>query len=115
MLKGTTLPAVRVSEVLKSKAEKRAEQLGMNISDYIRYLIQKDSENIRRGNKMLEKLFKKKIISLEELETIKESEEVAAVENCGSSGKYPTCTWYNVRTVDGNEHSVYVDNQKKSE
>lgn len=42
--KDTSLPAVKLNTVLKEKAEKRAEELGMNMSEYIRYLIQKDTE-----------------------------------------------------------------------
>lgn len=45
-VKTNTLPATRVSGVLKIKAEKKAESLGMNLSEYIRYLIQKDVEGI---------------------------------------------------------------------
>jgi antitoxin component of RelBE/YafQ-DinJ toxin-antitoxin module len=44
MKKDTNIPPVRVSEVIRKKAEQRAEELGMNLSDYIRYLILKDTE-----------------------------------------------------------------------
>lgn len=38
----------RVSERLKAQALERAMDLGMNMSDYIRYLITKDIEENRR-------------------------------------------------------------------
>jgi antitoxin component of RelBE/YafQ-DinJ toxin-antitoxin module len=38
----------RVSERLRKQVEARAAELGMKISDYIRYLITKDIEESRR-------------------------------------------------------------------
>ena len=38
----------RVSEKLRKQVESRAAELGMKISDYIRYLITKDIEESRR-------------------------------------------------------------------
>jgi len=38
----------RVSERLRKQVEERAAELGMKISDYIRYLITKDIEESRR-------------------------------------------------------------------
>ena len=35
----------RLSEVLKNRASARAEELGMKLSEYIRYLIQKDLQS----------------------------------------------------------------------
>lgn len=36
---------IRVSEKMKEFAKKRCEEIGMNLSDYIRYLIMKDVDN----------------------------------------------------------------------
>lgn len=44
MKKETCLPPIRMSEVQKVKVEEKAEKMGMNLSEYIRWLIMKDLE-----------------------------------------------------------------------
>lgn len=46
-LKDTSLPGIKISTILREKAEKRAKDLGMNLSEYIRYLIQRDTEEAK--------------------------------------------------------------------
>ena len=48
------------------------------------------------------------IISLEQLEELKESEHVTFVECLGQSGYYPDCTWYSVELEDDTDIDVYI-------
>lgn len=60
-------------------------------------------------DKMIEKL-DGKIVTLQQLEQIEESELVANVENAGSSGVHLACQWYVVKFVNGEEMDVYIEN-----
>ena len=60
-------------------------------------------------DKMIEK-FDYKIVTLQQLEQIEESELVITVKNIGNSGKYPSCQWYVVEFINGEEISVYIEN-----
>lgn len=57
--------------------------------------------------KLIEVL-KKELLTRDEFDYVQCHEQVEEVENCGSSGRYPTRTWYNVRLTDGSEYSVYL-------
>lgn len=48
-----------------------------------------------------------KLISREEFEDLESMEEVASIENNGSSGKYIGATWYTVNLKNGEEINVY--------
>lgn len=48
-----------------------------------------------------------RVISREEFEIIEENQEVANVENNGSSGTIPGATWYTVYFTDGEEIDIY--------
>lgn len=52
-------------------------------------------------------LFDEKVVAREEFEMIEEHEEVARVENNGSSGSMPGATWYTVYFTDGEEINIY--------
>ena len=53
--------------------------------------------------------FDGEIVTEEQFREIEEHEEVTAVENCGVSGKYYGCIWYNVVFDDGEEISIYTE------
>lgn len=54
------------------------------------------------------KALDKKIISLNQLEEIEESEHVSFIECLGQSGVYTDCAWYSVELGDDTDIDVYV-------
>ena len=66
-----------------------------------------------KNTKIIEEMIEKfdyKIVTLQQLEQIEESELVITVKNIGNSGKYPSCQWYVVEFINGEEISVYIEN-----
>lgn len=48
-----------------------------------------------------------KQVTDEQYDKIIESEAVVEVENLGVSGRYPYCTWFIVKLIDGTEVNIY--------
>ena len=57
---------------------------------------------------MLKQLLEKEFVTVEELETIEENNEVIKVENNGNSGLHVGYNWFTVALVNGEEYDIYL-------